>query len=225
MKVQREEILRYLGSIGLKPDARLCARIDDAVSEATAAASPRSVYRRFGYDGSLVGTGYSPAGNDVRRQLDGCSAVYLFAATLGSGVERIEEQAFARGDSLGAVLLDAAASCLIESFCDDECERLARAEDVTLTSRFSCGYGDYPLEHQSDILRLLDAPRKIGLHVSGSGMLMPRKSVTALIGVLGNGYSPADAAAHTADKCRRCAALNCPYRKAAASYDGSGTDR
>ena len=222
MKAPREEILRYLGSMGHAPDERLCTRIDDAVSAVTAAASPRSVFRRFGFDGSLIGTGYSPAGKDVLRQLDGCSAVYLFAATLGNGVERIEEQAFARGDSLGAVLLDAAASCLIESFCDDECERIARSEDVTLTSRFSCGYGDYPLEHQADIIRLLDAPRRIGLHVSESGMLMPRKSVTALIGVLGNGYSPADAAAHTADKCRRCAALNCPYRKAAASYDNGG---
>ena len=163
MKAPREEILRYLGSMGHEPDERLCTRIDDAVSAVTAAASPRSVFRRFGFDGSLIGTGYSPAGKDVLRQLDGCSAVYLFAATLGNGVERIEEQAFARGDSLGAVLLDAAASCLIESFCDDECERIARSEDVTLTSRFSCGYGDYPLEHQADIIRLLDAP-KFGNH-------------------------------------------------------------
>ncbi|MDR1702298.1 MAG: methionine synthase, partial [Sporomusaceae bacterium] len=48
--------------------------------------------------------------------------------------------------------------------------------------RFSPGYGDFELTAQPDILRLANA-QEIGLGVTASMMLIPRKSVTAIIGV------------------------------------------
>lgn len=209
MNIDRKEMLRYLGSRGLTPDSRLTARMDEAIGLCLSASTPRCVFRRFDYDGTLAPGGYSPQSADVEKLLSGCRAAYLFAATLGSGIEREEERAFARGDSLGAALLDAAASCLIESYCDEECGKLARAENAALTPRFSCGYGDYPLSHQPEILRLLDAQRSIGLHVSSGGIMVPRKSVTAIMGVCGC----AAGKTHAPDKCDGCAAAACPYRK------------
>ena len=47
---------------------------------------------------------------------------------------------------------------------------------------------------------------------------MPRKSITAVMGVLSESYSPTERADHTADKCSRCGAKNCAYRKAPQSY-------
>lgn len=215
MNVSREEMLRYLGSRGFVPDERTSARMDAAIAVVRAVSVPRRIFRRLPLSALPL------EGKDVYAHLDGCKEAYLFAATLGTGPEREEEKAFAGGDSLGAVLTDTAASCLIESYCDEECEKLAESEDVTLTTRFSCGYGDWPLERQTDILRLLDAQRRIGLYVSDGGMMIPRKSVTAVMGVLADGYSALSAEAHTADKCAKCAALSCPYRKAPARYSGS----
>ena len=213
MNVRREDMLRYLGSAGLTPDEWLTARMDEAVAETLAASSPRHVYRRLPLTDSLP-----LSGNDVREALGGCREAVFFAFTLGTGPEEREARAFARGDSLGAALIDAAASCLIESYCDDVCEQIAKDENVTLTLRYSCGYGDWDLARQADVLRLLDAQRRIGLHVSAGGVMVTQKSVTAVAGVLADGYSPAARSSHTADKCARCAALSCPYRKAPASY-------
>lgn len=215
MKVDRKEMLRYLG--GGTGGEYTDRRIEEAIALAERVSAPRCVFRHFDVSDDRIGS-YDPESRDVNSLLRGCRAAYLFAATIGSGAEKEEEKAFVCGDTLGAVLLDTAASCLIESYADEMCEKLARDENVTLTARFSCGYGDYPLSHQKDICRLLDTRRRIGLYVSEGGMLMPRKSVTAVMGVLADGYSPADVSRHTADKCMRCAAKNCAYRKAEQTY-------
>lgn len=52
-----------------------------------------------------------------------------------------------------------------------------------MTSRFSPGYGDYPLTEQSRIIGYLDAQRQIGLHVTSDSLMIPGKSITALIGI------------------------------------------
>lgn len=83
-----------------------------------------------------------------------------------------------------AVILDACASALVESGCDAaEAEIKARFPDRYLTDRFSPGYGDLPLELQPSICAALDTPRRLGLHVTGSLLLNPGKSVTAVIGL------------------------------------------
>ena len=51
------------------------------------------------------------------------------------------------------------------------------------TFRFSPGYADFPLEVQPKLLEILDAPRRIGLTVSPSLLLIPTKSVTCILGV------------------------------------------
>ncbi len=52
-----------------------------------------------------------------------------------------------------------------------------------LTPAFSPGYGDWDLRAQAKVLELLQAPKRIGLTLTGSGMLVPEKSITALVGI------------------------------------------
>ena len=52
-----------------------------------------------------------------------------------------------------------------------------------LTDRFSPGYGDLPISLQDSFLRLVDAQKQIGLTVTTTHILTPRKSVTAIIGL------------------------------------------
>ena len=49
-----------------------------------------------------------------------------------------------------------------------------------LKRRRSPGYGDLPLELSRTILDELDAPRKIGVSITDSNLLVPSKSVTAI---------------------------------------------
>ena len=210
MQVDRAEFLRYLGWRGQATDEALLQKLDEAARRCLEIAQPRSIVRRFPLGGDLClgGTGFVLEGRDVRAHLAGCREVYLFAATIGIAAERELARLSARG-AYEALLFDTACSCAIESYCDEECGKLARAENAALTPRFSCGYGDYPLSHQPEILRLLDAQRSIGLHVSSGGIMVPRKSVTAIMGVRGC----AAGKTHAPDKCGGCAAAACPYRK------------
>lgn len=55
-----------------------------------------------------------------------------------------------------------------------------------MTFRFSPGYGDYPIRLQPNFLKVLDAPRKIGLCTNETFLLTPTKSVTAIMGISKN---------------------------------------
>ncbi|MBQ7900373.1 MAG: vitamin B12 dependent methionine synthase, partial [Clostridia bacterium] len=49
--------------------------------------------------------------------------------------------------------------------------------------RYSPGYGDFPIQAQLDIIPALNCEKKIGLTVTDSALMIPHKSVTAIIGV------------------------------------------
>ena len=70
----------------------------------------------------------------------------------------------------------------------DELEARARreveVEGRKLLPRRSPGYGDLPLSLSRTILDELDAPRKIGVSITDSGLLVPSKSVTAVCHVV-----------------------------------------
>jgi len=84
---------------------------------------------------------------------------------------------------------------------------LAKEKGLYLRPRYSPGYGDFPLTYQKEILELLNAQRRIGLTRTESNMLVPTKSVTAIIG-----FTTEETSCHVA-KCMTCQAKNCPFRK------------
>ena len=184
-ELDRREILRYLGWRGQDPDAAVLNDIDRCAALFLRTARPRLVWRRFPLDeeGALIGTDFRPAGGDVRRLLAGCTAVVFFAATAGLEAERLMRRAQAE-NMADAVILDACGSAAVENICDNFCADLAAAEAPRhLTERFSPGYGDLPLTQQADFCRLLNVQRRIGVTLTDSGLMIPQKSVTALLGV------------------------------------------
>ena len=83
-----------------------------------------------------------------------------------------------------ALALDCAAAAAVEEVCDRiELELQAMFPGCFFPFRYSPGYGDLPLTLQRDLLALLDAPRRVGLTASASNILLPRKSVTAILGI------------------------------------------
>ena len=66
--------------------------------------------------------------------------------------------------------------------------RSSLAPGESLSPRRSPGYGDMPLDLSREILETLDAPRKIGVTLTGSLLLAPSKSVTAISTVLRRGF-------------------------------------
>ncbi len=183
--IERNQVLQYLGYPGGGLSDELSADLTRCERLLMETARPRALWRLFPLlpDGRLGGTDYAPAGESVRELLHGCSEVILMAATLGSEVERLIRRAQI-GRMGDAVILDACGSAAIENVCDNLCADLAdKMHPRFLTDRFSPGYGDMPLEEQEELFRVLDVTRRIGVSLSQSGLMLPQKSVTALIGV------------------------------------------
>ena len=181
------EARSLLGYGSAPPDARTAALLEEAAGEILAAATPRKTHLRFPLlpGGALRPGGPPMEGKDIAAHLEGCTEVFLLALTLGPGPDSLIRKAQATGMEK-AVLLDACASAYIEHTAN-RAEDALRAETAEkreyLTGRFSPGYGDFPITFQKELIRLLDAPRAIGLTVSESGILLPRKSITAVLGL------------------------------------------
>ena len=191
--IPQEEILRYLGCPGTEDPATL-ALVEGCSARLLAAARPKWTYRVFDLavqtDGVRLDCGLLLPGRDLAAHLRGCSRAALLAATLSAPVDALLRRAQAE-DLAAAVALDCCATAAVEAVCDlAEAEIRARFPGCSFPFRFSPGYGDLPIELQDPILRLLDAPRRVGLCATDRHILTPRKSVTAVLGISDGEVSP-----------------------------------
>ena len=185
-----DETLRYLGWHGqvLDEDTRL--QIESAMEACQKLALPRHVTHAFALERDihglrLSGTEVRLTGDSIVWHLRAATQVEVMAATLGALFDR-ELMRLSQYDPSRAAVLDAAATALIEDYCDRaEADLRAQHEDAgrSLLPRFSPGYGDFPLDIQPNLIALLNAERTIGLTCTPHYLLIPRKSVTAFMGV------------------------------------------
>lgn len=186
--LDRNEALRYMGHRGDITNDVINSLMDKCEDMVINAAVPRYIYKVVGIYETEGGIGIENAGfilrgKDITNHLKGCGRAIIMCATLSSGVDRLIRMAQKR-DMAEALAIDALASTAVEQLCNKAEEVMKeKFPDCNFTWRYGIGYGDLPVEQQSDILTLLDAPRKIGLNVTESHMLTPGKSVTAVIGI------------------------------------------
>ena len=179
----RSECLRYLRAP--QADERLEALLDSCLDELAGQLSPRLCYRVCSASDAEVAFLRESGSRALAERLAGCSHVLVLAATLGVGIDRL----IARYTSLSparALCLQAIGCERIEAVCDSFCEEW-RLRGFVLRARFSPGYGDLALELQRDIFAYLDCPTRIGLYLRDSLLMTPTKSVTAIVGIEGEG--------------------------------------
>lgn len=131
----------------------------------------------------LPGAGIMLTGELARKMLQNSSQAVLLLCTLGAPFDLMLRRYQAR-DMASAVILDACGSAYVESGCDAAEEEIrSLIPEMYLTDRFSPGYGDLPLELQDDFVRVLDGRRRLGVAVTESKLMIPGKTVTAVLGV------------------------------------------
>ena len=119
----------------------------------------------------------------LARFLEGCGGMALFALTAGTEMDRIIARERVRSPLRG-LLAHAVGAERTETACDALTrEVLTHFPGMKAAGRFSPGYGDLPLNSQAWILTALDAGRRLGITVNSSSLLIPAKSVTAVIGL------------------------------------------
>lgn len=184
--IDKTEALRYAGVRGDAPE--ISALLDECISEAMAHLSYKLCYAYYpiSREGGRVNLGFAEVCSDrLAAHLEGCHRVILLAATIGISFDRLVAKEI-KVSPTKALLLDGLGAERIEALCDLFCreEADARAKSgETLTSRFSAGYGDLPLDLQKSIFAALDCKKNIGLTLNDSLLMSPQKSVTAIIGI------------------------------------------
>ena len=195
--IDKQEALRYMGCPA-EPDETLRTVVDTCEQQLRRTVQPRVVYRVLPLcreAGTLSAGGMQLTGEDIARHLAECDRMLLMAATLSGQADQLIHRA-GISDMTRSLAMDALASAGIEQVCNraEECFR-EQLPDTYFTWRFSPGYGDLPLSLQPEILRLLDAEKRLGLTVTAEHILIPRKSVTAIIGLAEKGQEAVPPAA------------------------------
>ena len=186
MTLDRAEALRYLAIA--RPDAGSLEAIEPVAAALEQALTPRFTFavfpvRRTPEGAALEGSGLVLPGRMARTMLRECSDAVLLLCTLGAGFEAQLRAASAR-DMAQAAMLDACGSAYVEAGCDEAEKAIAaRFPEKFLTDRFSPGYGDLPLELQPALCAALDSQRRLGVTVTESLLMVPMKTVSAVIGL------------------------------------------
>ncbi|MCI1721271.1 MAG: Vitamin B12 dependent methionine synthase activation subunit [Lachnospiraceae bacterium] len=216
MEVSRKEIYRYLGCRGNVPDEATVRLTESCIAELEKEITPLSLYREYplSVDGEDIGCPVLHTSSaSLGKNLKDCTRILLFAATLGSAPDRLIQK-YSRLQVSRAVTIQAASAAMIEAWCNEECTRLKtiyEKQGLYLRPRFSPGYGDFSLECQPMILGPLEAGKRIGITLTDSLLMMPSKSVSA---VMGAGTAPLGC---VPEGCEICTKKNCAYRRSAAA--------
>lgn len=121
----------------------------------------------------------------VAKLLRRAPVVVCLAATAGIALDKAVSSAMEAGEMTEAVMLDAIGSETVEAAVDELHWKIlkerAAENGLKVTPRFSPGYGDWRLTVQSDLVRASGGP-SIGISVTPSSLMIPRKSVTAVLG-------------------------------------------
>ncbi|MDA3792704.1 MAG: hypothetical protein PF545_03480 [Elusimicrobia bacterium] len=186
IKIRKNEVLRnlkYTSKTGDIPK-NIENIISKQIEEGYSLIEPSVVFETFksassGYEDIvkkvLLGSGH------VEDILDDAYGFTLMVATIGKRLEEKIER-LKEDDLTAAFVLDAVGSEAAEqsaNFVSGIIKREAKRRECYLSRRFSPGYGDWPLAASGEILDCLDTG-KIDIKVRKSGIINPRKTVTAI---------------------------------------------
>lgn len=124
--------------------------------------------------------------HSLSKNLQGCNEAFVFAVTLGMGVDRLLNRLSLLSES-EFFITDALASATAEAACD--CAEEAIAKDIVCRPRFSPGYGDLTLNLQPEILKIIHGQKLLGITLNPSLLMVPMKSITAIMGVCHEEYT------------------------------------
>jgi hypothetical protein len=159
-------------------------------------------------DSILVDNTFLKTNKIITNQLKDSEQAALFVCTIGPEPEKWSKKLMNEGDPALSFIIDSIASVTVENtalLLHNHIEESLSKKGLKVTNRFSPGYCGWNVEEQHKLFRLL--PDNIcGISLSESAFMIPRKSVSGLIGI-GSGVKRADY------PCKRCPDTHCIYRQ------------
>ena len=208
MRLDRGEVARYLGYRDQPLEPEIAALVDQCEGELFQIGAPRRLGRRM----ALEDLPFAGRSRDLDQHLEHCQEAFLMVVTLGGETDRLLRR-WAASNMGKAAVGQACSAVWMDRCCDDYLLELEShlGEGEYLRPAYSPGYGDLSLQWQENLLSLLDARRRIGVTLTSGGMLVPEKTVTAVVGI-----------SHLAEErcrshCHSCPHEDCAFRKGAST--------
>lgn len=186
--INQKEAFRYLGYKSAVPDEKMQQLMNACENEVLGILNVKYLFKEFDItvnDNKVIvkGTSVAFSGKAIVEHLSKCKKAIVLCATISAGVDKLLRKAQIL-DMTRAVVIDSLANAAVEQVAEMLETLIAKKyNNYYLTWRFSPGYGDFPIESQKEILGLLNAQKRIGLCTDESSLLMPTKSITAVIGL------------------------------------------
>lgn len=192
--------------------------VRDACTTGLLLSTPYSSWIRYGYnpsDKKIEAPSLTKIkSRDVADHIKTAVYVVMLAVTIGPTLEQEVNKRFAAGQYASGHVLDAAGTTAVEQAADEACKHISAEASrlgLTCTSRFSPGYGDWDIKDQPWVLELTGG-KEIGVIVNDSCILSPRKSITAIIGLIPPTISTEGSTCKSGG-CGSCTLTNCLARK------------
>jgi hypothetical protein len=188
------ELKQVYARMGFKPQkveipASMRDLVEEAINRGRDLVATKACYdfrsiRIVPPDNIEIQTGFAIRSQKVCDWMTGCEGLYLMVVTLGSALDEEVTRLSQAGDMTRAFLLNAYGAEAAEALMEElhrQIGRKAALERLSLTKRYSPGYGDWSITAQKELLGLLQADR-IGIQLTESYLMIPEKSVSAIAG-------------------------------------------
>ena len=188
LKINEKEALRYSGFTG---DFSLCeeeikADFYKAEEELEKNFTPKVCFAFYDLkrEGEKIILPFECLSKDLNLCLKDSESILIFAATLGIKTDLYIKKNMI-SNKTRALYAEGIGSEKAERLCDFFCSEIKEeiGGEAYITPRFSPGYGDFKLEHQRDIFKLLEPEKNIGVSLTKGLLMSPCKSVTAVMGI------------------------------------------
>lgn len=210
VNIDKRLALRFL-RVRREPDEQTTQMFNDCVDEFKSAVSYKASYRLFDIEikdnNIYFGDELMLSSETLCKNLAGCEKAFVFVATTSANVDRLIHK-YTQLQLSRAVVIDAIGSAAVEGFCDLLCEKLESEHSVSFRPRFSPGYGDLSIMCQPKVLGVCDASRKIGVTLNSNNLMIPMKTVSAIVGIRPQGEQ-----CDHSKSCENCENTNCQYRE------------
>lgn len=217
IQLKKKDILRRQGFRGQK---KVKDKIEEVIGELldsleeTRLLKPAATYETYHIvemqsDRAVLEGGGEVNGTLIPSTFAEAIEITAMVCTIGPGLEKQVTKYSRSGEALRGTLLDGIGSAAVDTLAQEVCRSIAREvapRGLQAGSPVNPGMPGLPITEQSNLLALAYA-EEIGVSLTSSGIMVPRKSTSLAISIGGEMETWSQA-----DICRRCNLVaTCPY--------------
>lgn len=177
-----DQVKRYLG-MDEEPN-EIDLDIENLYKKLKPLLEPKYYYRVFSFSLSpLKIENRIFLSKDMDNLLATSEKVIILAVTLGGKIEQVIRK-YNVANKFNSIVSDALLSSMVEDYQEKVIDNLKKEySGKYFTDAFAPGYGDLDIKFQRDIFDLLQLEKRIGVNLTPTMLMVPRKSITCFIGI------------------------------------------